>query len=178
MENRNPNPPPDTPWERSTLPDDADLIGLESFIGDDLQKLFEQCLYVEAIAEVLIGEVSRPTPAAMLIVDIPTEAQLRIHSQEDTPARGLTRWMLLDLNGVVMFVCHLVTLDADGHEFMLTGPVFKETRDLMAAADTLFIVPVAEPDPLTRDVLTIANDQAFWTTAPLDLPGFDDCRTS
>ena len=86
--------------------------------------------------------------------------------------------MLLDLNGVVMFVCHLVTLDADGHEFMLTGPVFKETRDLLAAADTLFIVPAGAPDPLTRDVLTIANDQAFWTVATPDLPGADDCPTS
>jgi hypothetical protein len=115
----------------------------------------------------------------MLSIDIPTEAQPQFHSQKDTPARGITRWMLLDLDGVVMFVCHLVALDADGHEFMLTGPVFRETRDLMAAADTLLIVPAGTLDPLTCDFLfTVANDQAFWATAPPDLPGFDDCRTS
>jgi len=179
MENRNPNPPPDTSWERSTLPNDADLIGLESLMGASLPELLEQCFYVEAITEVLIGDVSRPTPAAMLSVDFPTEAQLRIDSQEDTPARGITRWMLLDLNGVVMLVCHLVALGGDGHEFMLTGPVFKETRDLLAAADTLFIVPAGALDPLTGDVLfTVANDQTFWATAPPDLPGADQCRTS
>ncbi len=171
--------PPDTSWERSTLPNDADLIGLESLIGASLPELLEQCLYVEAITEVLIGDVSRPTPAAMLSVDFPTEVLLRFRSQEHTPARGITRWMLLDLGGVVMFECHLVVLGGDGQEFMLTAPVFKQTRDLMAAADTFFIVPAGAPAPLTGDLrFAVANDQAFWATAPPDLPGADDCRTS
>lgn len=76
-----------------------------------------------------------------------------------------------------MFVCHLVVLGGDGQEFMLTAPVFKQTRDLMAA-DTFFIVPARAPEPLTDGLLfTFANDQAFWATVPPDLPGVDDCRT-
>lgn len=90
-------PPPDTPWERSTLPNDADHIGLETLIGANVLELLEQCPYVEAIAEVSIGHVSRPTPAALLSVDFPPEMLLRFRSQEHTPARGITRWMLLEL---------------------------------------------------------------------------------
>jgi hypothetical protein len=168
------NQPPTGLWLRSTLDDDADLTGLESLAGMDLTDLIEHCFYIEAITEVLIGDPDCPTRGAMLSAHIPPDVQSRLRAEADVQPRGITRWMLIEVAGLPMFVCHVVVLGADGHDFKLIGVAVTESRDLMVGADTLLIVPAEQLDAGRDSLLAVPNDLEFWATTPTDLPSCAD----
>ena len=141
----------------------------------DLTDLLDHCCYVEAITDVLIGDPACPTRGAMLSAHIPPDVQSRLRAEADVQPRGITRWMLMKVAGLPMFVCHVVVLGADGHDFKLVGVTVTETRDLMLGADTLLIVPAEQLDAASGDaLLAVPNDPEFWATTPTDLPSCDD----